>query len=182
MVNRTVALIIRKTCQLWWFNWLNYGTEILLHAAPRVVVKQVCLWMHLHNYHHFLLNQGPRKHFLSVTGNQKYITVYTPTTEVTRAHLHCESYKTMNTTNIKECYCVAKKKLTRGEKTKPQTAMVITFWFWGLVMCTELYGDWSLHNQRFPGINDFLSQTAKLLKTLSLRYLVRRWYLKSLGG
>ena len=35
MVNRTVALIIRKTCQLWWFNWLNYGTEILLHAAPR---------------------------------------------------------------------------------------------------------------------------------------------------
>ena len=36
MVNRTVALIIRKTCQLWWFNWLNYGTEILLLAAPRV--------------------------------------------------------------------------------------------------------------------------------------------------
>ena len=35
MVNRTVALIIRKTCQLWWFNWLNYGTEILLLGAPR---------------------------------------------------------------------------------------------------------------------------------------------------
>ena len=35
MVNRTVALIIRKTCQLWWFNWLIYGTEILLLAAPR---------------------------------------------------------------------------------------------------------------------------------------------------
>ena len=35
MVNRAVALIIRKTCQLWWFNWLNYGTEILLLAAPR---------------------------------------------------------------------------------------------------------------------------------------------------
>ena len=35
MVNRTVALIIRKTCQLWWFNWLNYGTEILLLAAHR---------------------------------------------------------------------------------------------------------------------------------------------------
>ena len=88
----------------------------------------------------------------------------------------------MNATNIKECYCVTKKKLTRGEKTKPQTAMVITFWFWGLVMCTELYGDWSLHNQHFSGVNDFLNQTAKLLKTLSLRYLVRRWYLKSLGG
>ena len=38
-------------------------------------------------------------------------------------------------------------------------------------MCTELYGDnWSLHNQHFSGINDFLSLTAKLLKTLSLRY------------
>ena len=76
----------------------------------------------------------------------------------------------------------AKKKLTRGEKTKPQTAMVITLWFWALVMCTELYGDWSLHNQHFSGINDFLSQTAKLLKTLCLRHLVRKWYLKSLGG
>ena len=53
-------------------------------------------------------------------------------------------------------------------------------------MCTEHYGDWSLHNHHFSGINDFLSVTAKLLKTLSLRYrwwfLVRRWCLKSLGG
>ena len=53
-------------------------------------------------------------------------------------------------------------------------------------MCTEHYGDWSLHNHHFSGINDFLSLTAKLLKTLSLRYrwwfLVRRWCLKSLGG
>ena len=37
-------------------------------------------------------------------------------------------------------------------------------------MCAELYGDWSLQNQNFSGINDFLSLTAKLLKTLSLRY------------
>ena len=37
MVNRAVALIIRKTSQLWWFNWLNYGTEILPLAAPRVL-------------------------------------------------------------------------------------------------------------------------------------------------
>ena len=144
--------------------------------------------MHLHNYHHFPLNQCPGKHFLLVTGNQKYISaVYTPTTEVIRAHIYCENYKTMNTTtNIKECYGVGKKKLIRSEKTKPQTAMVITLWFWGLVMCTELYGDWSLQNQHFSGINDFLSLTAKLLKTLSLRYwwwfLVRRWHLKSLGG
>ena len=35
MVNRAVALIIRKTCQLSWFNWLDFGTEILLLAAPR---------------------------------------------------------------------------------------------------------------------------------------------------
>ena len=34
-------------------------------------------------------------------------------------------------------------------------------------MCSELYGDWSLHNH-FSGINDFLSLTAKLLKTLSV--------------
>ena len=43
--------------------------------------------------------------------------------------VYCESYKTMNSRNIKECYFVAKKKLIRGEKTKPQTAMVITLWF-----------------------------------------------------
>ena len=41
MVNRTVALIIRKTCQLWWFNWLNYGTEILLLAAPRDYIPSI---------------------------------------------------------------------------------------------------------------------------------------------
>ena len=85
----------------------------------------------------------------------------------------------MNTTNIKECYCIVKKKLIRGEKTKPQIAMVITLWFdvWSC-MCTEHYGDWSLpethkglkrDNQHFSGNNDFLSLTAKLLKTLSLR-------------
>ena len=57
------------------------------------------------------------------------MTVYTPTTEVTRAHLYSENYKTMNIPNIKECYCVAKKKLITGEKSKPQTAMIITLWF-----------------------------------------------------
>ena len=35
-------------------------------------------------------------------------------------------------------------------------------------MCSELYGDWSPHNQHFSGIHDFLSLTAKLLKTRSL--------------
>ena len=38
------------------------------------------------------------------------------------AHLYiCESYKTMNTTNM-ESFCVAKKKPTRSEKTKPQNS------------------------------------------------------------
>ena len=45
MVNRTVALIIRNTCQLWWFDWLNYGTEILLLAAPRASGRNfIFLW------------------------------------------------------------------------------------------------------------------------------------------
>ena len=39
MVNRAVALIIRKTCQLWWFNWLDYRTEILLLVAPHSCSK-----------------------------------------------------------------------------------------------------------------------------------------------
>ena len=38
------------------------------------------------------------------------------------AHLYiCESYKTMNTTNM-ESFCVAKIKPTRSEKTKPQNS------------------------------------------------------------
>ena len=38
------------------------------------------------------------------------------------AHLYiCESYKTMNTTNM-ESFCVTKKRPTRSEKTKPQTS------------------------------------------------------------
>ena len=36
-------LIIRKTSQLWWFNWLDYGTELLLLAAPRVLI-----WIFIH--------------------------------------------------------------------------------------------------------------------------------------
>ena len=39
-----------------------------------------------------------------------------------------------------------------------------------------IYGDWSLHNQHYSGINDFLSLTAKLLKTFSLRYW---WFTRS---
>ena len=54
------------------------------------------------------------------------------------------------------------------------------YWtFWWLVITQSTFIN------VITGINDFLSLTAKLLKTLSLRYwwwfLVRRWYLKSLG-
>ena len=40
-------------------------------------------------------------------------------------------------------------------------------------MCPGLHGDWSLHKQhprKFSGVHDFLSLTAELLKTRSLRY------------
>ena len=40
MVNQTVALIIRKICQLWWFSWLNYGTEILLRARVKITPRE----------------------------------------------------------------------------------------------------------------------------------------------
>ena len=40
-------------------------------------------------------------------------------------------------------------------------------------MCTELYGDWSLHNQHFSGINEFSESDSKIIEnslSLSLRY------------
>ena len=33
------------SCQLWWFNWLDYGTEILLLAAPRVLISIFIHWL-----------------------------------------------------------------------------------------------------------------------------------------
>ena len=61
---------------------------------------------------------------------------------------------------LMECYCVARKKPIRREKTKPQTATVISFWFWGLLACPELYFDWALDNQHswnISGVHGFLS-------------------------
>ena len=63
-----------------------------------------------------------------------------------------------------ECYCVARNKPIRGEITKPQTATVISLWFWSLLAYPELYCDWSVHNQHswnFSGVHCFLSLTVK---------------------
>ena len=62
-----------------------------------------------------------------------------------------------------ECYCDARNKPMRCEITKPQTASVISLWFWGLLAYPELYCDWPEHNQhsrKFSGVHGFL-QPAK---------------------
>ena len=48
-----------------------------------------------------------------------------------------------------ECYCAVKRKSTRHEKPKPQTATVVSLWFCGFLAYPELHCDWSLHNQKF---------------------------------
>ena len=57
-----------------------------------------------------------------------------------------------------ECYCVARNKPIRRKITKPQTATVISLWFWGLLAYPELYCDWPVHNQHswnFSGVHAF---------------------------
>ena len=46
-----------------------------------------------------------------------------------------------------ECYCVARNKRISWEITKPQTATVISLWFWCLLAYPELHCDWPVHNQ-----------------------------------
>ena len=41
-----------------------------------------------------------------------------------------------------EWYCVERKKSIRNEKTKLQTAMEISLWFWSFFACPELYNLW----------------------------------------
>ena len=63
---------------------------------------------------------------------------------------------------FKECYCDARNKPMRCEITKPQTALVICLWFWGLLAYPELYCDWPEHDQhswKFSGVHGFLSLT-----------------------
>ena len=72
------------------------------------------------------------------------------------------SKKLWTTEIFMEGYCVVRKKPIRYEKTKPQTAKVISLWFWGLLACPELYCVWSLQNQQswnFSRLHGFLSLT-----------------------
>ena len=72
--------------------------------------------------------------------------------------------------NFMEGYCVVRKKPIRHDKTKLQTATVISLWFWGLLACPELYRVWSLHNQHswnFSHRHGFLSLTV-ILSLLSM--------------
>ena len=79
-----------------------------------------------------------------------------------------------------ECYCVARNKPIRREITKPQTATVISLWFWGLLTCPELYCDWPVHNQHswnFSGVHGFLSLTGNLSY---LKHIFFFWKIKLL--
>ena len=61
-----------------------------------------------------------------------------------------------------ECYYLARNKPIRCEITKPQTATVISLWFWALLTYPQLYCDWLVHNQHsrnFSGVHGFLSLT-----------------------
>ena len=48
-----------------------------------------------------------------------------------------------------ECYCFATNKPIRREITKPQTATVISLWFWGLLAYPELYWDWPAFSRMY---------------------------------
>ena len=75
-----------------------------------------------------------------------------------------------------ECYCVARNKPIRREITKPQTATVISLWFWGLLAYPELYCDWPVHNQHswnFSGVPGFLSLTVTDF-TINIKYISLR--------
>ena len=52
-----------------------------------------------------------------------------------------------------ECYCVARKKPIRREKTKLQARTLISLWFCGLLACPNLCCDWSQHNEHSCNIS-----------------------------
>ena len=58
-----------------------------------------------------------------------------------------------------ECYCVARRKPIKCEKTKPQARTLISLWFCGRFACLDLCCDWSKHNKhswdisRAPGFS-----------------------------
>ena len=77
-----------------------------------------------------------------------------------------------------ECYCVARNNPIRHEITKPQTAKVISLWFWGLLVYPELYCDWPVHNQHswnFSGVHGFLSFTVNTWRDGCLKSSMANW-------
>ena len=80
-----------------------------------------------------------------------------------------------------ECYCFARNKPIRREITKPQTATVISLWFWGLLAYPELYCDWPVYNQHswnFSGAHGFLSLTVILRLLYKWKTYKRRFDLQ----
>ena len=74
-----------------------------------------------------------------------------------------------------ECYCVERSKPIRRQITKPQTATVISLWFWGLLAYPELYCDWPVHNQhswKFSFVHVFLSLTVNALECSWISWVV----------
>ena len=53
---------------------------------------------------------------------------------------YCETLNTRNNSRMLSC---SKKKPIRYKKLKPQTAIAISLWFWGLLTSPEFYCDWS---------------------------------------
>ena len=143
--------------------------------------------MHLHNYRHFLQNQCPGKRFLLVTDNKKYIQLFIPLQQRWQELTYTVKVTKPWISQILGNAIAFKEKANKGWENKTSNSdgnyvVVLRFghvyWtLWWLVITQSTFIN------VITGINDFLSLTAKLLKTLSLRYwwwfLVRRWYLKS---
>ena len=92
---------------------------------------------------------------------------------------YCETHKTVNTRKIYGMLtCVARNNPIRHEITKPQTAKVISLWFWGLLVYPELYCDWPVHNQQswnFSGVHGFLSFTVNTWRDGCLKSSMANW-------
>ena len=51
---------------------------------------------------------------------------------------YSETHRTVNTRNINRMLLCCKEKANKAWKTKPETATVISLWFWGFLMYPEL--------------------------------------------
>ena len=62
----------------------------------------------------------------------------------------------------------------RREITKPQTATVISLWFWSLLAYPERYSDWPVHDQhswKISVVHSFLSFSVKVHVIMYCQYL-----------